>query len=98
MKSAISKEPPKTYFMLRSISVLFSSKSSPPIRFFICDIPTLKEETIVGIALIREIRPPVATAPAPMYRIYLDQIWLDDISRISAVGSGARTEVSPSPK
>ena len=32
---AISKAPPKTYFMLRSISVLFSVNSSLPIRFFI---------------------------------------------------------------
>ena len=53
---------------------------------------------IVGIAFIREIRPPVATAPAPMYRMYRDHISLDDMSLISAVGSGDSTEVSPSPK
>ena len=45
----------------------------------------LNELAIVGIARIKETIPPKATAPAPMYRIYLFQISPGSMSVINTV-------------
>ena len=55
------------------------------INFF---APIRKLSTIVGILLISVIIPPVATAPAPIYLIYLVQISDGAISFMSRVVSG----------
>ena len=58
--------PIPTTFIERSRSVLgtFASAVAPP--FFNEPILPLKEEMIVGIVLIKVMKPPAATAPAPI--------------------------------
>jgi len=63
-----------TIFIDRSLSVLGISIFSPASPFFNEPRLPLKDEIIVGKVLIRVIKPPAATAPAPitlMYALYI---------------------------
>ena len=62
------KLPMPTTLMDRSFSVLgtFSSFTPSTPLFFKEPILPLNEEIMVGMVLIREIKPPAATAPAPI--------------------------------
>ena len=65
IKSMI-KEPPKTVKMERSRSVRATfARSAPPRSALKLEV---KEETIVGRVLRRVKKPPLATAPAPIWR------------------------------
>ena len=58
--------PMPTTFMERSLSVLGTLVSAAAPSFFNEPILPLKEEMIVGIVFINVIKPPAATAPAPI--------------------------------
>ena len=60
--------PNPTIFSDRSLSVLFTP--SPPVPSFNELILPLKEEMMVGIVFSNVIKPPAATAPAPICRTY----------------------------
>ena len=53
--------------MLRSLSVRFTTAAAD--LSFTDPILSLKDEIIVGIVFINVIKPPAATAPAPIWRI-----------------------------
>src|SRR5712671_322580 len=55
---------------------------TPPERLF---MPRIAPPTMVGSDLKREMMPPAATAPAPMYRMYWCQTSSGVMSRISLV-------------
>ena len=71
MITTIATIPIRIKFIGRSLSVLAVPFTDPP---FILFIESRNVLTIRGRDLIREIIPPVAIAPAPIYLTYLLQI------------------------
>jgi hypothetical protein len=68
--STRTRLPIPTIFIDRSLSVLGTSMVVVLVPSFLSEpILPLKEDIIVGIVLIKVIKPPAATAPAPIWRI-----------------------------
>src|SRR6476646_2528834 len=77
--------PNKTTLMLRSLSVL-NRVSVPPFSFT-AETLSLNEEMMVGMVLISVIKPPIATAPAPICLIYARYIADAGSAKVFVTGS-----------
>ncbi len=69
MATAMPREPPSTSFIERSCSVRATTTLAWPLPACRLASPPRNAEMMVGIARPRAMKPPVATAPAPMYRM-----------------------------
>ena len=80
-----SNDPPRTTVIGMSRSVRGRLVASPRAVALRSRNDALKDSTMVGRAFSRLMMPPVATAPAPMYRMYMLQRSDGCMAEMSAV-------------